>query len=84
MDAFEIDISGSVNHRQTGAKSTIGVASDQIVVYYNPDELLVARDTIERATRLHQFAKELKSGMVRNRGVEAENPLATIFPGSAK
>jgi len=84
MVEVEIDVGGFVSHKQTGAKSTIGVASDQIVLYYDPDKLLDARDTIERGIRLHQFAKELKSGMIRRTGVDETDPLATVFPGSAK
>ena len=58
------EVSGSVNHRQSGAKSTLGVASDQVVVYYDPDDMEGAQIIIERTMRLHQYAKEIKSGLI--------------------
>lgn len=80
----DIDVGGSVNHVQKGMKIELGVASDHLVIYADPDNLLPSRDTIERAVRLHQYAKELKSGMVPKRGQDADDPLATQLPGSAK
>jgi hypothetical protein len=83
MVDLQIDVGGGVNHRQTGAKTELGVASDHLVLYYDPDNLLVARDTIERGVRLHNYAKQLKSGMIPKRGSDTDDPLATAFPGSA-
>lgn len=80
----DIDVGGTVNHVQKGMKIELGVASDHLVIYADPNDLLESRDTIERATRLHQYAKELKSGMVPRRGQDVEDPLATQLPGQAK
>lgn len=84
MVDVEIEVGGSVNHKQSGAKSTIGVASDQLVLYYDPDDLLRARDTIDRGVRLHNYMKQLKAGMVAKRGTDTDDPLATVFPGSGQ
>jgi hypothetical protein len=84
MVEIEIDVGGSVAHRQMGAKTELGVASDHLVIYYDPDSLEKARQTIDNATRLHQYAKELKGGYIPKRGVDVMDPLATQLPGSAK
>jgi hypothetical protein len=78
------DVGGSVNHRQSGAKSTIGVASDQVVVYYDPDDMEGAQIIIERTMRLHQYAKEIKSGLIPARQRVSDPNLDTVHPGKAQ
>jgi hypothetical protein len=80
----DIDVGGEVQHKQTGAKSTIGVASDQLVLYYDPDKFLEARDYIDRAVKLHEYHKKLKAGMIPDRGAEVNDPLAVKRPGAAQ
>jgi hypothetical protein len=78
-----IDVGGSVNHRQSGAKSTIGVASDQVVVYYDPEDMEGAKIIIERTIRLHQYAKEIKSGLIPARQRAGDPDLDTMPPNKA-
>jgi len=78
-----IDVGGSVNHKQSGAKSTLGVASDNVVVYYDPDDMDKAMHTIERTMRLHQYAKEIKSGYIPARQREGDPDLDTAPPNKA-
>ncbi len=79
MDSFELDVGGGVTHKQSGAKSVVGVASDQSTVYYDPLKLDEARQIIENQVRLHNFHKELKSGMIPAR-VFQDDPLKTASP----
>jgi hypothetical protein len=60
----DIDVGGEVKHSQSGAKSTIGVASDQLVLYYDVDKPAEAMRIIEHGVKLHNYMRELKSGMI--------------------
>ncbi len=60
----DIEVGGMVSHEQKGAKTEIGVASDHLVVYYDPNNVDAALETIDRAVQLHQFAKERKTGQL--------------------
>jgi hypothetical protein len=76
----DIEVGGSVNHRQTGAKSELGVGADHLVIYYDPDDMEKAMRTIERTTRLHQYAKELKAGLIPKRIRDGDPSLETEAP----
>lgn len=65
----DIEVGGSVSHEQRGAKVELGVASDHLVVYFDPNNPDAALDTIDRAVQLHQFAKQRKSGELPPRKV---------------
>ena len=80
MVDLSIDVGGGVNHRQTGAKSELGTASDHLVIYYDPDDMERAKTSIIRATRLHQFAKELKAGLIPKRVDMGDPSLETDAP----
>jgi hypothetical protein len=85
MVDFEIKMEGGINHRQSGAKSELGVASDHLVLYYDPDNMEKSKETIERGVRLHQYFKELKSGFIPKRPLTGDDPLETTAPkGGAK
>lgn len=60
----DIEVGGEVTHEQKGAKSTIGVASDQVVIYYDPTKPDEAMKVIDTTIQLHQFAKERKAGQL--------------------
>lgn len=81
MVDIAFDVGGSVNHRQSGVKTELGTASDHIVVYFDPDDMEKAKTTIERAMRLHQYAKELKAGLIPLRKNPNDPELTTAVPG---
>jgi hypothetical protein len=84
MDAFNIDVGGYVNHKQTGIKIELGTTSDHLVVYCDPVDPK-ARDYIIKAVAFHQFAKELKSGFVPiPKEVKDALDLNTTVPESAQ
>lgn len=84
MVDVSFDVGGSVNHRQSGGKIELGVASDHIVIYIvDPDDFEGSKGTIERMVKYHQYAKELKAGFVPARKVPGED-LSVTAPESAK
>jgi hypothetical protein len=57
-------VGGNVFHTTKGTKSELGTASDHLVIYYDSNDFDAAKETIKRSIRLHNFAKECKSGML--------------------
>lgn len=57
-------VGGNVFHTTKGTKSELGTASDHIVIYYDTADMDSAMETIVRSLRLHQMAKDMKSGVI--------------------
>ena len=64
MEAFNLDVSGNLFHHQKGSKSVIGVASDNLTIYYDVSDIEQAKETIVRSVRLHMMAKDMKAGIL--------------------
>lgn len=80
---MDIEVGGRVQHVQTGIKIELGTASDHLVIYTDTADMDTAKETIQRATALHQFAKELKAGFIPSRP-ELKEQLKTEAPGAGK
>jgi len=78
MVDVDIDVGGGVVHKQVGAKTELGTASDHVVIYYDPDDMERAKFIIERTLRLHQYAKEIKAGLIPARQHPGEPALDTV------
>jgi len=80
---MEIEVGGNVNHLQTGAKIELGTASDHVVIYIDPNRPEEAKLTIERTLRFHQYAKEIKSGLIPAKVHPGDPELKTEVPHKA-
>lgn len=78
MIDVEIDVGGSVHHKQVGMKIELGVASDHLVIYCDPNDWERSVATIDRSVRLHTYAKQLKAGMLPPKPAEAGTELPKV------
>jgi len=64
MEAFNLDVSGTLFTHTKGTKSVVGVASDNLTVYYDTADMEQAMETIARSVRCHQLFKDMKNGLI--------------------
>jgi len=64
MEPFNLDVSGNLYHHTKGTKSVVGVASDNLTVYYDTADMEQAMETIARSVRLHALLKDMKNGLI--------------------
>jgi len=64
METFNLDVSGNLYHHTKGTKSVVGVASDNLTVYYDTADMEQAMETIARSVRLHALLKDMKNGLI--------------------
>jgi hypothetical protein len=61
---MDIDVGGTVYSVQKGGKIELGVASDHMTVYVDPDDWEGSVRRIDRQVRLHNYAKAMKLGIL--------------------
>jgi hypothetical protein len=79
---MDLEVGGTTYQVQKGGKIELGVASDHLVIYTDPDDFQGSVKRIANQVRLHNFAKAMKAGLQPDMPVaEGEELPALIMPG---